>query len=181
MRSNIKSVIERRLVKALAKTMRDAPKVLGNEGQKMILENFSTQSYEGKPWRKTLNKKKRSPILIGKTRKLITAARRAYKGYFKGMFWGGKLKWSIDGVIYASIHNKGGFIKIKKRTAIQNFKIKKDGSYRYSKLKNANFQREVTIGKHYINMPKRQFIGISPKFINRLKKRFNDILTQNLK
>lgn len=181
MRSNAKSVIEKRLIKALAKTMRDAPKVLGNEGEKAILENFASESYEGKKWEPVYKKKRNYPILIGRTRKLIGAATRSYKGYFKGFFYGGKLKWSIDGVVYAKIHNNGGIIKKKKRTVTQNFKIKKDGSFRYAKLKHANFQREVTIGKHTINMPKRQFIGLSPKFINRLKLKFNQMLQFNLR
>lgn len=183
MRSNARTIIEKKLIKVLAKTMRDAPKALGNEGQKAILENFATESYEGKKWaaRKKTKKANGKPILIGRTRKLIGAARRSYKGYFKGFFYGGKLKWSIDGVVYAKIHNNGGVIKKKKRTVTQNFKIKKDGSFRYAKLKHSNFQMDVNIGKHKINMPKRQFIGLSPKFINRLKLKFNQILQYNLR
>ena len=50
MRSNARTIIEKKLIKVLARTMRDAPKALGNEGQKAILENFATESYEGKKW-----------------------------------------------------------------------------------------------------------------------------------
>lgn len=178
MKSNVRTVIEKRLIKALAKTMRDAPNELGLEGRRAILENFKTESFEGKKWvpRKKTKKANGNPILIGRTRKLIGAARRAFKGFNNG-----RLKWSIDGVVYAAIHNNGGIIKKKKRTVTQNFKIKADGSYRYAKLKHANFQREVNIGKHTIKMPERKFIALSPKFINRLKLKFNQMLTHNLR
>lgn len=134
-KSNTKKVIEKRLISALKKTMKDAPKVLGNEGQVAILENFKTQSYEGKKWKYVKSKKKKGPILVGRTRRLIGAARRSFKGANNG-----RIKWSIDGVVYAAIHNNGE-------------------------------------GK----MPKRQFIGKSQKFINRLKKKFDQMLKYNLR
>ncbi len=134
-KSNAKKVIEKRLINALKKTMKDAPKVLGNEGQKAILDNFKTQSYEGKKWKYVKNKKKRGPILVGRTRRLIGAARRSFKGANNG-----RIKWSIDGVVYAAIHNNGGRF-----------------------------------------MPKRQFIGKSQKFINRLKKKFDQMIKYNLR
>ena len=134
-KSNTKKVIEKRLISALKKTMKDAPKVLGIEGQFAILDNFKTQSYEGKKWKYVKSKKKKGPILVGRTRRLIGAARRSFKGANNG-----RIKWSIDGVVYAAIHNNGE-------------------------------------GK----MPKRQFIGKSQKFINRLKKKFDQMLKYNLR
>lgn len=181
-KSNAKAIINKRLVVALKKTLKDAPKALGNEGQRAIVENFTTQSYEGKKWLPVKSKKKKGPILVGKTRRLINAARRSYKGtsttwLFKNI----KLKWSIDGVVYAKIHNEGGVIKKKSRTVTQNFKVKKDGSFRYAKLKKSNFQMDVTIGKHKIKMPKRQFIGKSKKFVNRLMSKLEQMLKYNLR
>lgn len=176
MKSNAKDIINKRLVKVLQKTMKDAPKVLGNEGQKLILDNFKTQSYEGKKWQAVKNKKKTLPILIGRTRRLIGAVRRSYKGVTNG-----KLKWSIDGVIYAAIHNNGGSINKKARKATQNFRIKSNGQFRYAKLKKANFQMDVNIGTHTIKIPKRQFIGKSTKFVMALKGKFEQMIKINLK
>lgn len=180
MKSNAKAIINKRLVKALQKTLKDAPKVLGLEGQKMINENFKTQSYEGKKWAPVKSKKKKGPILIGKTRVLVNAARRAYKGFSNG-----KLTWSVDGVPYAKIHNNGGYIKKKARQVSLNFRVEKTGLYtRFDKkgrTSKYNFQKTATIGAHGIKMPKRQFIGASQKFVNRLKKKFEQMLQFNLR
>lgn len=176
MKSNAKAIINKRLVKVLQKTMKEAPQILGKEGQRLIMENFNTQSYEGKKWQDVKNKKKTTKILIGKTHKLSRAASRAYKG-----FTNGKLKWSIDGVIYAAIHNNGGTINKKARKVVQNFKVKSNGQFRYAKFKKANFQMDVNIGAHTIKMPKRRFIGLSPKFIQSLKGKFEQIVKINIR
>jgi hypothetical protein len=172
MKSNAKVVIER-LKKALEQTIKDAPLVLGNVGQKSIISNFTKQSFEGKKWDNVKNKNKKNPILVGRTRKLINSARISFKS---NNTQSGILKWSIDGVAYAKIHNEGGVINKKSRVATQNFRIKRDGSYRYAKFKKANFQREVNIKSHKINMPKRTFmkntIAFRTMLVDHYKKMF---------
>lgn len=117
MRSNAKSVIEKRLIKALAKTMRDAPKVLGNEGQKHFQENFNTQSLEGQKWKEVKRRvagtfaykypkkkylaRRTNPILVGRTRRLKNALNRTFKS---GM--NSRLVWRVD-LPYAKAQNNG--------------------------------------------------------------------------
>lgn len=74
-------------------------------------------------------------------------------------------------VPYAKTHNEGLTIKKKESSRILNFKISKDGRSRFSKAKKANFQQDVTIGKHRIKMPKRQFVGYSGVLARKIEKR----------
>lgn len=187
MKSNAKSIIDKRLVKVLKKTLKDAPKVLGNEGQKAILENFAKESWEGKKWRLRIqqgHKENKKPILIGRTRKLIRAARRSYKGNFNG-----KLKWSIDGVPYAQVHNDGGIIhrKAHKRTATIKRKIGGNagfvnGVWKKGRYKTVSFQGERhNVSSSSFKMPKRRYMEASPKFKKRLLDKLEQVFKANLK
>lgn len=62
---------------------------------------------------------------------------------------------------YAQIHNSGGVINKGVRTGQIYFRIKKDGTSRFAKKRNSNFQQKAVFDSHTINMPKRQYIGNS--------------------
>ena len=150
MKSNVRTVIEKRLIKALAKTMRDAPKVLGLEGQRHFQENFNSQSLEGRKWKEVKRRevgtfeykypkrkylaRRTNPILIGRTRRLKNALNRTFRSGLSN-----KLIWRVD-LPYAKAQNNGN----KRLTA-------------------------------------RTFMKLTPKLISRLKLKFNQMLTRNLK
>jgi phage gpG-like protein len=68
---------------------------------------------------------------------------------------------------YAAIHNYGGVIKKKKAKKVVNFRVGKNGKNRFATLENANFQQDVKIKAHSINMPKRTFMGFDSIFVNK--------------
>lgn len=151
MKWNGKKVIGK-LTKALEKTMKDAPKVLGNEGQKHFNENFKNQSFEGKRWKEVKRRepgtfeykypkkkylaRRTNPILIGRTRRLKNALNRSFKS-------GGsaRMVWRVD-LPYAKAQNNGSRKK---------------------------------------NIPARTYMAITQKFKSRLIKKFDQMVKFNLK
>lgn len=91
--------------------MADAPKVLANEGVKMFVENFKSESFEGKKWKnverriagtkpykypkkKDLGRRTR-PILIGKTRNLRNATVNSVRvANRKRIVWGNYIPYA---------------------------------------------------------------------------------------
>lgn len=85
MKSNAKAVMKR-LQNKMKKIQSQAPKVLANEGVKVFLNNFKTESFEGDEWDEVDRRipgtysykypkgkglaRRTRPILIGRTRKL---------------------------------------------------------------------------------------------------------------
>ena len=64
-------------------------------------------------------------------------------------------------VVYAAIHQLGGTIQQKSRTAVLHFKTnKKTGQSRFAKPGKADRARKVEIGAHSITMPARPFLGL---------------------
>ena len=122
MKSNAKSVFKK-LERKFDRVKSDATRVLANEGVKVFLSNFKTESFEGDKWqevqrrqpgtspfnypkKRDLNRRSR-PILIGKTRKLrnATASSIRYVGKNK-IVWGNYLP-------YAAIQNENRpFMKV---------------------------------------------------------------------
>lgn len=137
--------------------------VMGVEAKNHFVINFSRQGFLDDtvdPWQKRKNKKGSGRgILIksGDLRRSIRIIRQTRNG----VVIGSDLK-------YARIHNEGGIINKASRNATINFKIKSNGSSRFAKAKNANFQQDVNIKGHQIRMPKRQFIGNSGYLTRRL-------------
>jgi len=74
----------------------------------------------------------------------------------------GELQFGSDRP-YAAIHNFGGDIKRKARTATVYFKQDKDGNVgnRFVRAKKSNFAQDVKIGAYVIKMPAREFLGTS--------------------
>lgn len=148
MRSNARQVINK-MKKAIEKTMKDAPKVLGLEGQRHFQENFAKQSFEGKRWKQVQRRtpgtyayeypkrkflsRRTNPILVGRTRRLKNSLNRSFKSGSSS-----RMRWEVI-LPYAQVQNKG------------NRKI-----------------------------PARSFMRPTQKFQNRLKKKFGEMLKQNL-
>lgn len=129
---------------------------MGVEAKNHFIRNFSRQGFLDEtidPWQKRKSKKSSGHgILIksGDLRRSIKVLKRNRKGITVG-----------SDLPYAQVHNEGGVINRKQRSNSINFKINKNGTSRFAKKKNANFQMDVTIGAHSFKMPKRQFIGNS--------------------
>lgn len=110
MRSNAKKIFKT-LQNKFSTVIRDAPKVLANEGTKIFGENFRKQEYEGHKWKeverrepgtfsykypksKDLGRRTR-PILIGKTRKLRTASISSVRyASIRRIKWGNYLSYA---------------------------------------------------------------------------------------
>lgn len=141
---------------------------IGNEAKNHFVGSFRLQGFQDKTvekWkpRKKEDKRAGRAILV-KSGDLRRSIRRENLN---------KMKLSVTiatDLPYARIHNEGGVINKSERAATINFKIKKDGTSRFTKQKKANFQQDVTIGAHSINIPKRQFIGGSFVLNQKVKK-----------
>jgi phage gpG-like protein len=77
-----------------------------------------------------------------------------------------KIVFTVD-LPYAAIHNYGGEIKKKKSIKTLNFRIGANGRNRFSTLESANFQQEVIVKAHKINMPRRTFMMLDSIMINK--------------
>lgn len=159
---------------------REAPKLLGNEGTRFFLESFQKKEWGGVPWAKRKPSKNRNPLLIGKTRMLknsvVNSLRQASVT---------RIRWA-SAVPYAQIHNEGGQIHKKERTATVGFR-KKRGTDGYvfasinAKKRKAKFTQDFTFSAHTINMPQRKFMGVNSQFGARLKRKFELLYRYKLK
>lgn len=76
---------------------------------------------------------------------------------------------------YAKIHNEGGEIHKKERSHVLNFN-KKGGLQKQRterQRSKTSFSQKVTIGKHKIKMPKRQFVGYSSQLSGKIEMRLD--------
>jgi len=107
---------------------------------------------DGSPWPPSI----RALATGGKT--LIESARLmrsvTYSASINGLEVG-------TNVIYAAIHQFGGTIQQKQRTAVLHFKTnKKTGQSRFAKPGKADRAQKVEIGAHSVRMPARPFLGL---------------------
>lgn len=110
------------------------------------------QAPDGSPWPPSI----RALATGGKT--LIESARLmrsiTYRAAINGLEVG-------TNVIYAAIHQFGGLIQQKARTAVLHFKTnKKTGQSRFAKPGKADRARKAQIGARTIHMPARPFLGL---------------------
>ena len=151
------------VIKKLEQAKSSLPKVLANDTKKFFLASWQKQGWDDNgiakwaPRKKNKNKRAAGRAILVKS----GALRRAVNGSLRSATFN-SIKFSVD-LPYAQIHNEGGAInKGSRRMASLNFKIGKDGKSRFAKYKNSNFQkRNIYIGAHSVNMPKRQFMGDS--------------------
>ncbi len=115
MRSNGRKVIEN-LKRKFEKVKIEAPKILANEGVRVFLDNFKTESNEGDKWKEVQRRqpgtfaykypkkkdigRRTRPILIGKTRKLKNHTVNSIRSYNTK-----RIRWS-NSLPYAGVQNK---------------------------------------------------------------------------
>lgn len=182
MKTNAKQVFDR-INKKVYRVVKDAPRAMANEGVKVFLENFKTESWNNNPWEKRKRSKSSRPLLIGKTRRLRNSVVNSVRSArYDRIIWASYLP-------YAAVHNYGeqvtrlvhmrtGTIKAKVRgnSGFINGKFTK-GRSRTVKLQG---ERKLVSGS-YFKMPKRQFMGDSVKLRKRLKEKFEKVFRANFK
>lgn len=135
---------------------------------------FGTQTDpDGKAWQRlSARYQKRKHRNKGK----VLTFRGYLQGTLRGQFDDDGLSFGTNNV-YGAIHNFGGVIKQKARKTTVYFQQNKDGSIgnRFVKRKKSNFAQDANVGPYEINMPKRQWLGLSSdnsSYIGRLAVRW---------
>jgi phage gpG-like protein len=142
---------------------RTLPKKVGNMSTRFFTQSFAKEGFTDQSFTKWPDRKKKEATqrnLLVKSGRL----RRAVSDSLKTTDWN-----NISFIVplrYAAIHNHGGTVDKRSRTAILHFKYKgKDRDpgeeIRFSKRRGAHFGRKVQIGAHSVNIPQRQFMGKS--------------------
>lgn len=154
--------IETILKAKLAKAIRELPTVLGNTAVNYSLDAFKSQSWEDQAWRKRIYRKGQGPTILvasGRGRRSIrifeTSATRVTYG---------------TDVPYMKYHNEGfsGPVTVnsysrKKYTKeiVATNKNTKSGNVRNKTVSSASGSGIVKSHQRMMNLPKRQFIGIT--------------------
>lgn len=148
------------------KLKQDLPKQLQNEALKYFVRNFDQQRWEGVPWAKRKDKHNARALLVrrGSLRRALAGSKReaTFQRIRFSVFVQGK-----DGYNYAEIHNEGGTINRKARSATLGFRERRgtNGQMVFAKVgamrKAATLLQDVHIGAHTITIPRRRFIGES--------------------
>ena len=161
----------------LEQSQRELLVLLPNQAQNYFLSSFKNQGFDGQPWKEVQRRedgtkaykypkskglqRRTSPILVGAGYKVRGGTlRRAVSNMSRtAQIRTNGFRMIVD-LPYAAIHNEGGTINKGASSRTMNFKVNmKTGRTKFSTAKRANFQQDVNIGAHSINMPKRQYIG----------------------
>lgn len=142
-----------------------APRIVGKMGTDHFKENFNQQGFVNngvQPWpeRKTDTGRR---ILTGETRELENSIE-----YEAG---NGKVSWGSD-VVYASIHNRGG------KTKAHEIRARRGTALKFAGKGGDVYRRKVNHPGS--NIPKRQFIGHSQEFIDKIDERIERDITNIL-
>ena len=160
----------------LASTKQELLIQLSVQAQNYFAKSFKNQGFDGNQWEEVKRRKpeenaykypkgkglqrRTQPILTGAGYKQRGGALRKAVATMSttAIFRGNQVVMNVN-LPYAKIHNEGGTINKSATTRSQNFKINKNGKSRFATKIRANFQQDVNVGAHTINIPKRQFIG----------------------
>lgn len=161
----------------LDQTKREVLVLLSTQAQNYFLSSFKKQGFNGENWQEVQRRipgtkaykypktkglqRRTSPILVGAGYKIRGGTlRRAVSMMARTSTIGnGTLKMVVD-LPYARIQNEGGIINKKASSRAMNFKVNlKTGKTRFATEKKANFQQNVNIGAHAIEIPPRRFVG----------------------
>ncbi|PZP41218.1 MAG: hypothetical protein DI598_18490 [Pseudopedobacter saltans] len=138
--------------------------VIGVESVNHFKENFQNEGFDDKKWESRKTKRSGST----NNQKILTKS--------------GDLAESIDYRVegstvvvssdlpYSEIHNEGGTIHVPEKERVVTHKVHTGGKYIGKTLfaknnENASFSKKAKVGAHDITMPKRQFMGNSPKLL----------------
>ncbi len=178
---------------AMDALMKQTPNIIGVESIRIVKANFFIQAYDSgngiTPWpkrKKATNKsytanrgKGGTSNYKGSTYNASNPLLRQTNTLFNSIRFiisGGNVFIGVDLAMapYAKVHNEGGTINQKERTAVLHFGSNK----KFSSVKNANYAQKNTIGEHSFKMPRRQYMPLpnqpgNPKIINAVKKKLD--------
>lgn len=142
-----------------------APRIVGKMGVEHFKENFNQQGFVNngvQPWpeRKTDTGRR---MLTGETRELENSIEYESRG--------NKVSWGSD-VPYAQIHNRGG------KTKPHEIRVRRAKALKFAGKGGDVFRRKVNHPGS--NIPKRQFIGHSQEFIDKIDDRIERDITNIL-
>ena len=162
----------RKVQEKFYKLKKDLPLQIQNEALNYFVKNFDDQRWDGIPWKPRVDKNNGRRLLVrrGQLRRALAGSKREARFEL--------IRFSVfvqskDGYNYAEIHNEGGTINKKPRTATLGFRQRRgtNGQMVFAKVgavrKAATLLQDVHIGAHTITIPRRRFIGNS-KELNRI-------------
>ena len=148
------------------KLKQELPKQLQNEALRYFVRNFDAQRWDGVPWQPRVDRSNARKLLVrrGQLRRALAGSKR--EATFS------RIRFSVfvqskDGYNYSEIHNEGGTIQKKARTATLGFRERRgtNGQMVFAKVgairKAATLLQDVHIGAHTITIPRRRFLGES--------------------
>jgi phage gpG-like protein len=150
--------------------MNELPQIIGNEVKKYSREAFNNQEWNDKPWQK--RKKETGRAILTGPGAVLKGSIRVIRTTYNSVITGTDL-------VYAQIHNEGGVIK---RSAHSEAFVrprlergKNRGKFRRmtDKELSASPAQGFTIKEYEIKMPQRQFLGVTPELIKRIKREGN--------
>ena len=186
----LKQQIEKKLSELRAYARDDAPIAIGGAARNEFLENFDKQGFDGKKWQNVKRRDPNSPWYgLGQTRQF--SQERTSAPILTGET--GELKQSISyqeypyRVIitnekeYAQVHNEGfdGKVTVPPKTR-KSHTVKEHKRKTKTKVVEvkSHERKEHDVKQHtrHLQIPKRQFIGITPK----LKKSIQDKIERDI-
>jgi phage gpG-like protein len=138
----------------------DLSLVMANTAKNGFLDNFTSQSFDGVAWKKRTGKQDGRNLLVKSGRLRRDVSNSVSRGIKNS-----NLSYTLlVANPYAEVHNTGGVIQKKARTGNVNFKVNsRTGRSRFARESRANFQQTVNFKAYNIQMPKRQFVGMTNK------------------
>lgn len=156
------------------KLKQDLPVKIQNEGVRYFVKNFDAQRWDGVPWAPRKDRSNNRKLLVrrGQLRRALAGSKREATFY--------RIRFAVfvqskNGYNYAEIHNEGGTISQKARSASLGFRQKKgtNGQMVFAKKNKATFVQDVKIGARTFKVPRRRFLGESRELDGILRKLIN--------
>lgn len=152
---------------------KDLPDLLGTEVVNEALQNFEEESFDSNKWPERKDKKNTRPLLVrtGALRRSISILSSSPRHVVVGSV-----------LPYASIHNYGGTINRAARsetfTRNRRKRGKRKGTFTRGTTPN---QRGFSFNSYSYSMPRRQFIGATPRLKDKLETFIQTRLTRAFK
>ena len=155
-----------------------APTIVGKNAVDYFKENFRKGAFDGKKWKAPLRLDENGQFASQKYGPLLSATDELMNSITYQAL-PGKVIISTDKV-YARIHNEGGTITVPVTEKMRKFAWAKhyETKQKESKWKWMALTQKESLK---INMPRRQFIGVTPELTDILEKKLSDYLTKIIK
>lgn len=178
----------------IIETNRQLLTLLSVQAQNYFVKSFTNQGFNDKPWKEVQRRDPKTraykyPLTKGlqrRTAPILTGAGYKHRGgtlrravgtmSSTAQITGMQIRMTVD-VPYAQIHNDGGIISKRSRSAVVHFG-NNGNRVAFSTKKNATFAQKVSIGAHTITIPQRQFIGQTQELMDMQRKKITNIVSR---